>query len=235
MAASACGGAPAGECKRVRTDLDLEADGRVDEVETRSYNGAGKLAKTERYLGTDPYGTPIRRTTYNYNDRNDLASAEVDQPLDGNADTILRYVYENDRRARVEYDSDPDGERDRVTRFVYDDSGDRIREENDENFDGEPESVTRMSYADGNLRKIENDEDADGNADSQVTYEYENGRRSRHNRDTDADGNTDLVLTYEYGSGDNVDGRELYEGEKPTGDPIRRWSYAHECPPPMTE
>lgn len=230
LAASACGGAPSGECERVRTDLDVDADGVVDEVQTMSYDGDGNLTRAERYVGAAPRGNPIRRTNYSYDDDDNISRVEIDQPLDGQADAIVTYAYEEGRQTRETFDTDADGERDQVTHFEYD-GGDRTKETTDTDLDGEADAITALSYLDdGKLEQTENDADADGEADARITYHYEDDRRSRHDRDNDADGTVDEVLTYEY-DGDNVRRRLLYDGSEPEGDPKRTWSYRYECPP----
>jgi len=157
------------------TDLDNDADGAVDEVDSRTYDAMGHLLTFESMSSA---GAVLFRYTYAYDAKGNLIEAEEDD--NGNGIVDQRTTYDaNGNATEREWDFDGDGVVDQRVVYTYDSYGSLVKEENDTNADGTVDQLTTHTYdANGNLTVSDYDSNADGVLDGRANYAYDaNGNR----------------------------------------------------------
>ena len=152
-----------------------------------------------------------------------LTSQSYDYNLDGNADRIKTYTYDDlGNQTSISYDKDGDGSAEEITTYTYDDLGNQTSESYDGNGDGNAESITTYTYDNlGNLTKhtreykyakkyegeYEGEEEGEGKNKNVIlieTYTYdESGNQTSISYDNDADGNAESITTYTYDESGN--------------------------------
>jgi len=176
----------AGGHNRIRTDVDNDADGRI---ERRDFDpdGDGIIERSE--FDPDEDGNIDRAETYSYDANGRVIRAEIDDDGDGATDRTETYSYDsNGNRIRTDFDDDDDGTADRSG---FDDDGDGVFNRIDFDPDG-----------DGNTNRSEFDPDDDGNIDRIEHYTYNaDGTLIRTDFDDDADGRIDRADLDDDGDG----------------------------------
>ncbi len=255
---------------------DLDADGEYSRREVYAYDCEGKRTTTWRYVNGpddrfehsyDERGNEVQmdwftfhgnsvnvRFSWTYDDDDNMLSAAIDQDMDGAADSLTTWTYEDGLLIERTHDWDGDGVPDNVHHYSYDADGNCISAEIDSGGDGSVDIVFGYAYdAEGRLVTETWDVDADGSDDLCGSYAYDNegllvqeewvegscgsgvdvaisytydarDNLETASRDEDADGTVDELTTYAYDDDDNLVSEETDEGADGTLD--ERWSWS---------
>jgi hypothetical protein len=164
------------------------------------------------------------KITYQYDAKGKLTNYEVDKDNDGNADTLARFIYEDDELSSYVEDSDNSGDPDMTISYQYDSQGNRVKQDVQASVDGVPNSTGTFEYdANGNVTRYQQDNDQDGRADYIESSVYDtNNKRITFRKDLDADGVWDSVTEYTY----DTDGNRTSMQEDSNGDGTidKQWS-----------
>jgi cysteine-rich repeat protein len=129
----------------VTTEIDLGADGSLDERFTATYDADGRRSTVERDRDAD--GTVDVLYTMTYDDLGNQVILEEDDGLDGTVDA--RWTWEYDERGNLlihEQDDNGDGTADERDTYTYDAYGNILTHENDYIPSGSPYKRDWYSY-----------------------------------------------------------------------------------------
>lgn len=124
-------------------ESEIDGEPGVDGVRTARYDG-GLLVADE--FDSDVDGDADVLTTYAYDDRERLVGLEIDRYADGELDEIRTYAWDGDRMTRETWDEDADGEVDVDITYTHDDQGRRLRGEGQRDGADDPEIVLVFEY-----------------------------------------------------------------------------------------
>ena len=189
---------PYGSCEG-RVEIDEEADGELDEIETLRFNAAGQM--TELHLDEGADGTTDESTWHTYNADGLEVSTEYDLDGDGAIDEAIYFTYDASGNPTMrENDSDGDGTIDSVTVYLYDADGFLVSAEVDDGNDGFVDTVyTFTRDADGVLTERVAVDVTSGDVVERLTYTWSADRLTVVvEEDSDGDGSVDEITTRIY-------------------------------------
>ena len=178
---------------------DRDADGKIDDIRSYTYDANGNLTKEEQDYDNDGKIDYIRSYTYDVN--GNLTKEDFDNNADGMIDFMTLYTYDaNGNLTKTQDDNNVNGVFVNVRNYTYDVKGNLTREEIDQDGDGVINRISKITYnTDGNLTKREEDNNADGIMDEIFAFMYnKDGNMIRYEEDSNADGSADFILTYVY-------------------------------------
>ena len=182
-----------------KKEQDNDADGKIDNIRSYTYDANDNLTKEEQDYDTDGKVDNIRLYTYDAN--GNLTKEDFDNNADGVIDYIVLYTYDaSGNLTKTQEDNNADGVINYIALYTYDASGNLTREEIDQDGDGVINRISKITYnTDGNLTKREEDKNADGIMDEIFTFMYnKDGNMIRSEEDNNADGSADFIVTYVY-------------------------------------